>query len=202
MKEVAETLNELAGVFERFGLPYAVIGGIAVRAYAIPRPTFDVDFTVAVPRARLPEVFAAVEEEGYTAAVEEEGYTVPQSYQSGWVDSVAGMPLVKFRFFVKERGVDADIFLAETDFQKEIVKRRKMVETPDGNVWLATPEDVVLLKVIANRGRDLSDVNDILFTQGQLDDDYMRKWAVELGVEERLRDIMTQYHEEYSGDDQ
>lgn len=34
--------------------------------------------------------------------------------------------------------------------------------------------------------RDLVDVQDILFTQGQLDEGYMRRWAGTLGVAEKL----------------
>jgi len=68
-------------------LRYAVMGGMAVRVYGIPRPTHDIDFTVAVPRDRLPELYAAVQALGYM---------VPEPYLQGWVDQVAGMPLVKF----------------------------------------------------------------------------------------------------------
>lgn len=192
MRELVQTLRDVTGVFESLELPYAVIGGIAVRAYGIPRPTYDVDFTVAIARERLGEVYSAIEREGYS---------VPESYQSGWVDSVAGMPLVKFRFYIKDHGVDADIFLAETHFLKELLTRRRLAETPDGNYWLATAEDLILLKLLASRPRDLVDVQDVLFTQGQLDEDYMRQWAAELGVEDRLRDALSQFKIENSGDD-
>ena len=37
------------------------MGGIAVRVHGIPRPTHDVDFTVAVQRAGLPRVYEAVQ---------------------------------------------------------------------------------------------------------------------------------------------
>lgn len=192
MKELVQTLRDVMRIFERLELPYAVIGGIAVRAYAIPRPTYDVDFTVGVSRERLGEVYAEIEGEGYS---------VPESYQSGWVDSVSGMPLVKFRFYIKDRGVDADIFLAETDFLKELLTRRRLAETPDGDCWLASAEDLVLLKLLASRPRDLVDVQDVLFTQGQLDEVYMQRWAAELGVVDKLRDALSQFKLEHSGDD-
>ena len=51
----------------------------------LPRPTFDVDFVLAVPRERLADLFAAIE-----AA----WYRVPDSSRGGWGDSVGGMPLV------------------------------------------------------------------------------------------------------------
>ena len=43
-----------------------------------------------------------------------------------------------------------------------------------------------VLKLLANRPRDLSDVADILFVQGQLDEAYMRLWADPLGIIDRL----------------
>jgi arylsulfatase A-like enzyme len=37
------------------------MGGIAVRAYGIPRPTYDLDFTLALPRERLHELYLSAE---------------------------------------------------------------------------------------------------------------------------------------------
>ena len=183
MNNVGRALRSLADTFERLGLAYAVIGGIAIRTYGIPRPTYDVDFTLSVARERLPEVFAAAEREEFS---------VPEVYRSGWVDTVAHMPLVKLRFSLRDRGVDADIFLAETPFQQQVIQRRRLVETLDGTIWLASPEDVVLLKLLANRPRDVSDVLDVLFAQGQLDEEYLRHWAAELGILSLVERILTE----------
>ena len=49
-----------------------------------------------------------------------------------------------------------------------------------------TPEDLILLKLIADRPRDHIDVADILFIQGELDESYMRHWAAELEISDRL----------------
>lgn len=73
------------------GVRYAVMGGIAVRFNGIPRATYDVDFTVAVEQKRLPELYRRVRDLGYT---------VPESYDSGWVDRIAEMPLVKARLYI------------------------------------------------------------------------------------------------------
>ena len=47
MQTLDEAARDFIALFERMGIPYAVMGGMAVRIYALPRPTFDVDFTVA-----------------------------------------------------------------------------------------------------------------------------------------------------------
>lgn len=45
MSDLTRALKDFTDLFDRLGTPYAVMGGIAVRVYGIPRPTYDVDFT-------------------------------------------------------------------------------------------------------------------------------------------------------------
>jgi hypothetical protein len=56
--------------------------------------------------------------------------------------------------------------------------------------WLVSPEDLILLKLLAARPRDLADIGDVLFTQGQLDKTYLRHWADELGVRAALEEAL------------
>jgi hypothetical protein len=53
-----------------------------------------------------------------------------------------------------------------------------------------SPEDLILLKVVAARPRDLGDIEDVLFAQSDLDETYMRRWAKELGVAEKLEEVL------------
>jgi len=181
MSSLTQSLIELTQLFDRMGFPYAVMGGLAVRAYGIPRATYDIDFTLAIERERLPELYLAVEELGYT---------VPQPFETGWVDAVGGMPLVKFRLFVDENGIDIDVFLAETEFQKSIISRRRREELDGAVLYLVSPEDLVLLKLIASRPRDVADVHDVLFIQGELDGGYLHEWATRLDITDRLAKIL------------
>ena len=56
---------------------------------------------------------------------------------------------------------------------------------------IATPEDIVLAKLewssSSGSERQFTDVAAILSVNDDLDRNYLRRWAVELGVEERLR---------------
>mgnify|MGYP006275591705 CR=1 FL=1 len=181
MTDLTAVIHDLVNVFERLGLPYAIMGGIAVRAHGIPRPTYDVDFTLAVPRERLGELFAAIADRGYT---------VPEQYSRGWMDTVGSMPLIKVKLFLDGRVIDADIFIAETPFQREVVERRIDAEVEGRIVKLVSAEDLLLFKLVASRPRDLIDVQDILFTQGALDEPYLRRWAGPLGVEAKLDEVL------------
>jgi hypothetical protein len=88
MSDLSTVLADFSSLFERLGVPYVVMGGMAVRVYGIPRATYDIDFTIGFPRDRLLELYEHVRVLGYT---------VPEAYETGWVDVVAGMPLVKAR---------------------------------------------------------------------------------------------------------
>jgi hypothetical protein len=181
MTTLDEALLQFSQLFERMGIPYAVMGGLAVRVHGIPRPTHDVDVTIAIDRAQLSELYDGAEELGFT---------VPEAFRKGWVDDVAGMPLVKLRMYLERHGIDIDLFLAESPFQAELLSRRQRLEWDDHHVWIVSPEDLVLLKLLANRARDIADIGDILFTQGTLDETYMRRWADVLGVRERLERVL------------
>ncbi|MEM9828286.1 MAG: nucleotidyl transferase AbiEii/AbiGii toxin family protein [Planctomycetota bacterium] len=178
MSELERLLHCVISCFEALGLEYAVMGGLAVRVHAIPRPTYDADFILAIDRNQLPRLFESVQEIGLTVA---------PPYLSGWVDKVAEMPLVKFRAYVaEETGIDVDVFLAETDFQRNVIQNRMGVEVNGKSIQVVTAEDLLLLKLLASRPRDLIDVADLIFIQGELDSAYLRRWATSLGIIDRL----------------
>ncbi len=187
MKDLTQSLREIAGIFESLSARYAVMGGIAVRIHGIPRPTHDVDFTVAMARQHLNDFFARAMDAGYTVA---------EPYLRGWVDQVAGMPLVKLRMYLEHHGIDIDIFLAESDFQEKLLARRQCEDLEGDKIWFVSPEDLILLKLIAGRPRDLVNVQDIFFVQGQLDESYLRRWAAPLGVVDRLEKALRDAHEQ------
>lgn len=181
MKDLTDVIHEMVALFDRMSLPYAIMGGIAVRAYGLPRPTYDVDFTLALSRHELGGLFKAVEELGYS---------IPSAYEGGWVDQVGGMPLVKIRLCLAGKGVDADVFLAETAFQREVIARREacMVEGQQVNAGERRGSDPS--QTYRKPSADFIDVQDVQFMQGNLDEDYMRRWARELGVAEKLDEVL------------
>jgi hypothetical protein len=176
-----DVAGEFVAMFEKMGVPYAMMGGLAVRLHALPRPTYDVDFTVSLPREALPELYRAAESLGCT---------IPAAQANGWIDTVRGMPVIKFQWYIGERAIDIDLFLAETAYQSELLKRRQRHSGEGWEGWFVTAEDLILLKLLANRPKDRVDVGDILFIQGDLDVEYMRRWAAELRVAEQLDEAL------------
>lgn len=177
MTPVEKLFRDLVGLLEECDMPYAVMGGIAVRAHGLPRPTYDVDVTVGVNRDALPGLFGKIEDLGYD---------VGDQYRGGWLDRVAEMPLFKASTFADGRPVVADIFVAENEFQASILDRRVRQTLDDLSAWFVSAEDLILLKLVADRIRDRSDVQDVFTMQLQLDDAYLDHWAEKLGVVDKL----------------
>jgi hypothetical protein len=121
-------------------------------------------------------------------AIENRGYVVDEIYKRGWKDRIADMPLVKSKCFVGGRPIDVDIFICESAFQKSLMARRRRDIAEDQEYRLVSPEDMILLKLTTPRFRDVLDAADILYAQGQVDEEYLRTWADQLGVPEKLEE--------------
>jgi hypothetical protein len=185
MKSLSDVLRDIVEVCQQHQLDYAVMGGLAVRVHGIPRPTYDVDITVA---ATGPELNLLLN------GLESRGYTVPEPYRQGWVDRVAEMPVVKVRCQLESGfGIDVDLFLAESEFQQRLLSRAQTAESESGPIKIVSPEDLILLKLIANRPRDLGDIQDILFVQGSLDQTYLQTWAKRLNISDRLHSVLADH---------
>jgi len=178
MKSVEQVLIEWVDLCIRLDIRYVVMGGLAVRIHGIPRPTYDVDLTIAVDQQQLQQLFVDAERVGYS---------VSDAYKSGWMDRVAEMPIVKLRAWLQDgKGIDVDLFVCESAFQNSLIDRGVECQFESRKMTVVSPEDLVLLKLLANRPRDMGDVQDVLFMQGQLDEAYMRHWAEQLNITDRL----------------
>lgn len=181
IEDVEAALMGIVAVLDAHDIPYAVMGGLAFRVYALPRATQDVDLTISIEPDDLPHL---------RERLFESGCEIPAVYDSGWLDRVADMPLFKVRRYIGNQGIDIDLFVAESDYQAEMLRRRQFFQIDGRSVALVSPEDLVLLKVAAGRPRDRIDVQDLLITLGALDEPYLRKWGAELGIADKLEEAL------------
>jgi hypothetical protein len=177
MKNVTETLHTLVELLDQLSIEYAVMGGFAVRAHGVPRPTYDIDLAIVVDQQRLPGLFSRLREYDFE---------IPEIYETGWVDRIKQLPLLKLKRYVHSESLDVDLFLVESEFLEEVMRRRSRVDAEGRNLWVVSPEDLILFKLLADRPRDWGDIADVLFIQGALDEAYMRRWARELAISSQL----------------
>jgi hypothetical protein len=85
--------------------------------------------------------------------------------------------------------------LGDDPFQQERFRRRVAIAIPQigQQVYLPTPEDVVVQKVRWGRPKDLEDAKDVVAVQGEaLDMQYIETWCTRHDTHRRLRAILDQ----------
>jgi len=169
--------DDLRDALEGSGVPYAVMGGIAASAWGLPRFTHDIDIAVNLRASEIGRLLAALEKRGYL---------VPEEFRRGWTDELAGTRKIAVKRVVGKHVWDIDLFLAESDFLRSALARKKLVDLDGRQTPLITPEDLIVLKLVAWRPKDQGDIDDLLLVVGSLDETYLREWAGRLHVREHL----------------
>ncbi len=149
------------------GVAYALIGGHAVNVWVAPRFTRDVDVTVQASMSEMADLMHALLEAGLR------------------MDREFGAELPSGPDFVRFSSSDGLLILeiqsAKTDFQREVVRRAR----DEQGIKVASPEDLIVLKLIANRSKDEADLRN-LTKLAALDWPYVERWATSWGVRDRL----------------
>lgn len=147
---------------ETAALPYAIVGGLAVSAWALPRSTRDVDLYVEMPSSM---------KSALQAELELRGFHVP----------ALAAELQQFGVFRSKHlatGVFVDIFDAVGPLGASILERRQLLVVNSRKHWIVSPEDLVLLKAFSERQRDFDDlVTLFVHLNSKLDHAYVDSWA-------------------------
>jgi len=148
MSAVAEVLAALRRVLDGQGLSWFVFGAQAVAVRGAPRATQDIDVTVQVEPMRLRALVEALGSEGlrhrYPDTAEElieRGAVVPLSHASG---------------------MEVDLVLAGSGLEAIALGRASRVAIDGVEVPVAQATDLVVMKVLAGRGKDLDDLRSLL----------------------------------------
>ncbi len=166
-------LEWIGDAFDKTGVEAVLIGGQARNFWAEPRTTFDFDFTVTANATALESIQTLLLEQGYRV-VRDQG-----ARQSSGPDFL--------QLTNSSTGDSVDIQAAKTDFQVGIIARGVRLD-PNQPVPVATVEDLLVLKLIANRRKDQGDLFELMVLPG-LDWDYIHRWTAEHGTRALLNEI-------------
>lgn len=154
--------------FQEEQIRYCLIGGMAAGYWGEPRFTRDMDFTVVSQSGDLKPLVQKFRQNGFK--VETKGPSQMQVVAKGQLH------------------FQADLVLAETDYQDWVVQRAVSVAMFDINVPICSAEDLIILKLIANRRQDLLDIENVLKNHRKdLDKKYIKKWFQIWELEERFQ---------------
>jgi predicted nucleotidyltransferase len=138
-------------------IPYMLIGGLALAAWALPRATLDIDLTLWVSADDLGRVCA------YLCS----RYTARVADPNEFVRKTRVLPVVT------DGGVRVDFLFAAFPFEQTMIDRAPLRDVGGVAVRVARLEDLILLKLPSPRPRDQEDVRVILNAyRSSLDWDY------------------------------
>ena len=90
-------------------------------------------------------------------------------------------------------GIDVDVAFGGLPFEEEAIARAKWVEVGGIRIPLPTTEDLIIMKAVAHRPRDISDIEALLDVHPKLDTRRIGRWvrefSVALDMPEILRDL-------------
>jgi hypothetical protein len=181
--DIIEVTLKVIRVLEKLGIAYHIGGSLASSAFGIARSTLDVDIVADI----RPEQATAIS-----------GYLGEEFY----VDSEMILDAIKressFNLIHLETLFKVDIFVVKHDpfdqlaFSRRI--RKSLSEADSQELFFATPEDIILRKLLWYKegeqvsDRQWKDVLGVLKVQGEeLDMTYLSRWAEHLGVVELLK---------------
>lgn len=151
-------LEALARLLDRLGIRWMLIGALAANRYRITtRLTQDVDLLLADVGPGLDVLERAFVEAGWSLR-----------------RALPGGEILRLRHGLLGA---ADLIVAGTDYERTALAHARLERLGElGEVRIAAPEDVIVLKLVAGRSQDLADVESILAASPALDERYLGEW--------------------------
>jgi hypothetical protein len=167
-----DVLKLVAARLEAAGIPYMITGSIAAGLYGQPRMTRDIDVVAVLhppDAARLAE-FLTPAFVGDAEAIRE---------------AIAARRM--FNLVHREALQKVDIIVRDDrEYEVEKFHRRRQIEVDGHPIWVISPEDLVLSKLVwakdTRSDLQLRDVRGIIALQPALDWGYLERWAMRLTV--------------------
>jgi hypothetical protein len=176
-KEIIKFLND-----GRFN--YLVIGGIAASTLGEVRITADIDIDIVLKKGDVISFLNNAKNAGFKVSVKE---CLKLAQQTG-----------VFRISFGEYHID--FIIASTSFELQACERRIEMPLYGIKAFFPTPEDLILLKIIPGRDKDLLDAKNIVIRhKNKLDIKYLKNWASKLCDEAedmRIWNILTKLLED------
>ena len=182
-----EFIERLTKLLDMGGIPYMVAGSMSSSLHGRPRATQDADVVIDPTGDQLDPLLALLEQ----------GYYVSREAA---LDALRDRTM--FNVIDLEGGWKADLIICkDRPFSRQEFARRRQIDAMGQMLWVASPEDIILSKLEWMRGREsevqYSDVLGVAVTQwGNLDLEYLRKWAGQLGVQDMLARLLKEAGEQ------
>jgi len=151
----------------RFDNRGVIIGGIAVGFLGKPRFTEDIDAMFLLSIHDIPKFLEAARHEDI----------LPRRPDAEEFARKSRVLLLQHA----PTEINIDISLGILPFEEEMVKRAIVQSIGSLSIRLPTPEDLIIMKAIAHRPKDLEDIRTIIDKNPGLDVDRIKQWILSFG---------------------
>lgn len=182
--DVPGAVDEIAAILAEKGIRHAFGGALAQNYWGVVRATQDVDVLAFIPAIRSQEIVDCLAQRGFCSR-DRSGSQQPLT--------VAGM-----QASVREAGlfaiwfgeVKVEVFSPLIPLQDRILARAVPMPWKARTIPVTTAEDLIVLKMIFHRGKDLRDIRAMVATSGgSLDLTYIDEQARDVLEEERVHEL-------------
>ena len=156
----AELLADLAAALDALHAPWYVFGAQAALIWGRPRLTTDVDVTVKFDGAT----------DSLVRTLKEHGIVLRIEATDTFIRHTRVLPLEH-----RASGLALDLVLSGPGLEDLFLERVAKVDVAGVRIPFISPEDLIVTKILAGRGKDIEDVRGVLSERGaQLDIDRIR----------------------------
>ena len=176
-----ELAVEVSGFLRAAAIDHAVGGALALGFYAEPRGTLDVDLNIFVDADAPGEALDALSAGGIV------------------VDRDRATAAIASRgdLFLRHRGCRLDLFFNSIPFHASVSRRTREVHLLGARVPILAPEDLIVLKLLFHRHKDVVDIERIVAAGTALDWPYIRHWLIEcVGKDDARMETLNTLREE------
>ena len=160
-------LQALQNLLAQFNHQGVIIGGIAASLLGTPRFTVDLDAILLLSTDDIPELLQEAARQGIEPRI-------PDAMSFARKNRVL---LLRHT----ASSTDIDLSLGILPFEYEMVERSNLVNVGKLQLRLPTPEDLIIMKAIAHRPKDLMDIQAIAASHHDLDKMRIRYWVEQFG---------------------
>ena len=163
LRPLLSPLAALQRLLDQYEGKCVIIGGVAVSLLGTPRLTADIDALILLSIEDIPELLQTAEAEGLTGRI------------TDLLEFARKNRVVLLRH--AESGTGIDISLGMLPFEEEMIARSVEYDVEGMKIRLPTPEDLIILKAVAHRPKDLLDIQGIINSHPDLDHQHIRNWV-------------------------
>lgn len=172
-------------VFESLDVEWVFVGAVPVAVWGRVRATTDVDFSISMDFSGAFDLDKKMDDAGFEKI-------------HGPIE-IPGKRLVLSKYWHGGKtGLGIDVFFStEYDvgkFLESAMERKVPVKFQRKSYWALSAEDLIVMKVLANRIKDVDDVAGVLEKMfDELNWHYIHNWCVTLRIEQPLIQIVHEF---------